>query len=122
MANIYFFSGPCGCGKTTLSNAFAKQLANNNSVNQVYLIHGDDFHAGFVETDNKEAVFVNGQASNLLLWQDILKFNWDCILGSHSSELKSKTLALSKSKEHLPNIERLISLILVTFPSATPLL
>lgn len=80
MANIYFFSGPCGCGKTTLSNAFAKQLANNNSVNQVYLIHGDDFHAGFVETDNKEAVFVNGQASNLLLWQDILKFNWDCIL------------------------------------------
>lgn len=80
MANIYFFSGPCGCGKTTLSNAFAKHLVNNSTVKQVYLIHGDDFHAGFVETDNKEAFFVNGQASDLLLWQDILKFNWECIL------------------------------------------
>ena len=80
MANIYFFSGPCGCGKSTLSKAFAKHFVNNGCANQVYLIHGDDFHAGFVETENKEAFFKNGQASDVLLWKDILKFNWDCIL------------------------------------------
>lgn len=71
MANIYFFSGPCGCGKTTLSKAFAEQLAKNTPANQVYIIHGDDFHAGFVEADDKQP---------LMLWNDILKFNWDCIL------------------------------------------
>ena len=80
MANVYFFSGPCGCGKSTLSKAFAKQLVNSGVANQVYLIHGDDFHAGFVETDNKEAFFKDGQATDVLLWKDILKFNWDCIL------------------------------------------
>ena len=80
MANIYFFSGPCGCGKSTLATAYAKHLANNCERKQVYLIHGDDFHAGFIESDNKGDFFVDGQASDALLWQDILKFNWDCIL------------------------------------------
>lgn len=80
MSNIYFFSGPCGCGKTTLANAYAKYLVNKNGRKQVYLIHGDDFHAGFIEADNKGDFFVNGQASDVLLWNDILKFNWDCIL------------------------------------------
>ncbi len=80
MANIYFFSGPCGCGKSTLATAYAKHLVNNSERKQVYLIHGDDFHDGFIEPDNKGAFFVDGQASDALLWQDILKFNWDCIL------------------------------------------
>ncbi len=80
MADIYFFSGPCGCGKSTLATAYAKHLADNCEKKQVYLIHGDDFHTGFIESDNKEAFFVDGQASDALLWQDILKFNWDCIL------------------------------------------
>ncbi len=71
MANIYFFSGPCGCGKTTLANAFAKNIVNDGKVNQMYVIHGDDFHSGFVEADNEKP---------LLLWNDILKFNWECIL------------------------------------------
>lgn len=78
MANIYFFSGSCGCGKTTLSKAFAKHLVNDSNVKQVYLIHGDDFHTGFVENDN-EIFAADGQNSNLL-WHDILKFNWECIL------------------------------------------
>ncbi|MBQ7919743.1 MAG: AAA family ATPase [Lachnospiraceae bacterium] len=78
--DIYFFSGPCGCGKSTLANAFAKHLVNEAGKKQVYLIHGDDFHGGFVESDNKEAFFKDGQASDALLWADILKFNWDCIL------------------------------------------
>ena len=80
MANIYFFSGPCGCGKSTLATAYAKHLVNSSEKKQVYLIHGDDFHAGFVESDNKGDFFVDGQASDAMLWQDILKFNWDCIL------------------------------------------
>ena len=80
MANIYFFSGPCGCGKSTLATAYAKHLVNNCEGKQVYLIHGDDFHAGFIESDDKGDFFVDGQASDALLWQDILKFNWDCIL------------------------------------------
>lgn len=80
MANIYFFSGPCGCGKSTLANAYAKHLVNICGKKQVYLIHGDDFHAGFIESDNKGDFFVDGQASDALLWQDILKFNWDCML------------------------------------------
>lgn len=80
MANIYFFSGPCGCGKSTLANAYAKYLVNEAGKKQVYLIHGDDFHRGFVESDNKEAFFKEGQASDAMVWADILKFNWDCIL------------------------------------------
>lgn len=80
MSNIYFFSGPCGCGKSTLAEAFAKHLVNQTGKKQVYLIHGDDFHAGFVESDNKDAFFVDGQASDSLLWNEILKFNWECIL------------------------------------------
>ena len=80
MSNIYFFSGPCGCGKSALSEAYAKYLVNEGERKQVYLIHGDDFHAGFIETDNKGDFFTNGQAADLILWQDILKFNWDCIL------------------------------------------
>lgn len=67
MANIYLFSGPCGCGKTTLANAFAPTL---NA--PVYLIHGDDFQVGFVEAQNAGVPRVP--------WEDIHAFNWDCIL------------------------------------------
>lgn len=80
MSNIYFFSGPCGCGKSTLANAYAKYLVNKGDRKQIYLIHGDDFHDGFIEAYNPDDFFVKGQASDVLLWQDILKFNWDCIL------------------------------------------
>lgn len=80
MSNIYFFSGPCGCGKSTLANAYAKHLVNHHGKKQVYVIHGDTFHAGFVETDNKGGFFADGQASDVLLWQEILRFNWECIL------------------------------------------
>lgn len=65
MACIYLISGPCGCGKTTLSEALAAQLAREK---QVYLIHGDSFHAGFI-----------GDRQGLG-WPEILRFNWDCIL------------------------------------------
>lgn len=64
MSAIYCFSGPCGCGKSTLASAFARQLAQKSGA--VYLIRGDDFHAGFV--------------GDVTPWQEILRFNWECIL------------------------------------------
>lgn len=78
--SVYLFSGPCGCGKSTLADGFAKKLVNEGHRKQVYVIHGDDFHAGFVETDNKGPFFVDGQAADSLAWEEILKFNWECIL------------------------------------------
>lgn len=80
MGNIYFISGPCGCGKSTLAEAYAKHLVNKCGKKQVYLIHGDDFHAGFIETDDKGDFFVDRQASDALAWKEILKFNWECIV------------------------------------------
>lgn len=78
--SVYLFSGPCGCGKSTLADGFAKKLVNEGHRKQVYVIHGDDFQAGFVETDNKGPFFVDGQAADSLAWEEILKFNWECIL------------------------------------------
>ena len=80
MPNIYFFSGPCGCGKSTLAEAFAKKLVNSKERKQIYLIHGDDFCEGFVEADDAGAFFSGGQPSDALAWQEILKFNWECLL------------------------------------------
>ena len=80
MNHIYFFSGPCGCGKSTLAEAFAKHLVNGGGRKQVYLIHGDDFHRGFVETDDKGDFFVDGQAADTVAWEEILRFNWECII------------------------------------------
>lgn len=80
MSSIYFFSGACGCGKSTLAEAFAKHLVNCCGKKQVYLIHGDDFHQGFVETDDKGDFFVDGQAADTVAWEEILRFNWECII------------------------------------------
>lgn len=80
MSHIYFFSGPCGCGKSTLAEAYARHLVNRCGKKQVYLIHGDDFHDGFVEAYQPEVFFVEGQPANALQWEDILRFNWECII------------------------------------------
>ncbi len=64
MQNIYFISGPCGVGKSTLADAFAKYLTNSGIRKQVYVIHGDDFHQGFVETDYKDSFWKEGQAAD----------------------------------------------------------
>jgi len=79
MPKIIFISGPCGCGKSSLTDAYARHLVNGDGKTR-YVIHGDDFHAGFVETENKGDFFVDGQASDTVHWEDILRFNWDCIL------------------------------------------
>ncbi len=80
MSNIYFISGPCGVGKSTLADAYAKYLTNMGIRKQVYVIHGDDFHQGFVETDYKDSFWKDGLAADLIVWEEILKFNWECII------------------------------------------
>ena len=35
-----------------------------------------------VEPEDKDDFFVNGQASNQVLWEDILRFNWECIIAT----------------------------------------
>ena len=80
MANIYFFSGPCGCGKTTLTNAFAEHLVKIEKRTRIYVIHGDDFHHGFVGMYEKDAFCTEEQATNPLAWFQVLKFNWECML------------------------------------------
>ena len=79
MAKIILISGACGCGKSTFADAYAKYLVQQNH-KTCYVIHGDDFHRGFVEPEDKGDFFVNGQASDTVLWEDILRFNWDCII------------------------------------------
>ncbi len=74
--NIYVFSGPCGCGKSTLTERYAEHLVKNEGKLQVYVIHGDDFHRGFKETERR----LGPDYPGFLYWADILRFNWDCML------------------------------------------
>ena len=87
VAKIIFVSGPCGCGKSTFVDAYARHLVDENK-KTVYVIHGDDFHAGFVEVEDKDSFFVDGEASDKVMWEDILKFNWDCIIATADRALK----------------------------------
>lgn len=79
MRKIIFISGPCAGGKTTFANALARHLVRQAG-RPLYLIHGDDFHRGFIEPENKPGFFMDGQASDRTRWEDTLRFNWDCIL------------------------------------------
>ena len=76
MSRIFMFSGACGCGKSTLSTAYARHLVQHGGKNQVYVIHGDDFRAGFEETERA----VDSSCPDFLGWTDILRFNWECII------------------------------------------
>ena len=46
MAKIIFVSGPCGTGKSTFADAYARHMVNESG-KTVYVIHGDDFRAGY---------------------------------------------------------------------------
>ncbi|MCR4678265.1 MAG: ATP-binding protein [Lachnospiraceae bacterium] len=87
MAKVIFVSGPCGTGKSTFADAYARHMVNESG-KTVYVIHGDDFHAGFVEPEDKGDFFVDGEASDKVLWEDILKFNWDCMMDTADKVLK----------------------------------
>ncbi len=87
MAGIYFISGACGSGKSTFADAYARHMVRETH-RPVYVIHGDDFHQGFVEPEDKGAFFVDGQASDPIRWEDILRFNWDCIIATADRVLR----------------------------------
>ena len=87
MNRIIFISGTPGSGKTQLSNQLARNIVNESD-KTVYIIHGDDFHQGFVEPENKGDFFINGEASNKDHWNDILRFNWGCIIDTADRALK----------------------------------
>jgi len=84
MSNIYVFSGPCGCGKSTLADAFARHLVDQCGRPQVYVIHGDDFHKGFREIDSRAGC----EHPSFLRWPDILAFNWECMLNTARSAMR----------------------------------
>ena len=81
MNRIILISGPCGSGKSTLADLLARRLVREQG-RTVYVIHGDDFHRGFVEPEDKDACFPEGTAGDPLPWEEILAFNWDCILAT----------------------------------------
>ncbi|MBR4461767.1 MAG: AAA family ATPase [Erysipelotrichaceae bacterium] len=87
MPRIIFVSGACGSGKTVFTDACARSLVNQYG-KTVYVIHGDDFHQGFVEPEDKSDFFTDGQASDPLLWENIIRFNWDCILSTADRALE----------------------------------
>ena len=87
MPKIIFVSGACGSGKTTFTDACARYLVQRDH-KTVYVIHGDDFHRGFVEPEEKQDFFAGGQPSHQVLWENILRFNWDCILATAQRALQ----------------------------------
>ena len=87
MPKIIFVSGACGSGKSTFADAYARHLVGRDH-KTIYVIHGDDFHEGFVEPEEKGDFFVDGQASDRVLWDDSLRFNWDCIIATAQRALQ----------------------------------
>lgn len=87
MPKLICVSGPCGCGKSTFARAYARDLVNRFH-RAVYLIHGDDFQRGFIEPEDKGAFFADGIAADPLHWEEILRFNWDCILDTAGRALE----------------------------------
>ena len=87
MQKIIFVSGPCGCGKTTFTDAYTRHLVRKEK-KTIYVIHGDDFQRGFVQPEDKPDFFPDGQASDRVLWEEILWFNWDCIIATAERALQ----------------------------------
>lgn len=111
MNKVIFVSGPCGTGKSTFADAYARHLVSESG-KTVYVIHGDDFHAGFVEPENKGEFFVNGEASDIVVWEDILKFNWDCIITTADRALRQGVDVVIDYviEDELPRVKELASM------------
>ena len=111
MSRIIFISGACGCGKSTLADAYAKHYVQQNH-KTCYVIHGDHIYSGFVEPEDTEDLFVNGQAQDLTLWEDILRFNWDCILFIAERVLKQGLDVIIEYiiEDELPSVQKLAAM------------
>jgi len=86
MARLFFVSGPCGCGKSTFADEYARHLVRQEH-QTVYVIHGDTFHDGFTEPEDKGDFFTDGKPSEQVTWERILRFNWDCIIDTAEKAL-----------------------------------
>ena len=108
MSRLIFISGPCGCGKSTFTDAYARHLVQQDG-KTVYVIHGDGFHAGFVEPEDKPEFFRDGLPSDTVLWEDILRFNWDCIIATADRALQQGLDVLIDYviEEELPRVKAL---------------
>ena len=111
MAKLIFISGPCGCGKSTFSEGYARHLVDQFG-KTVYVIHGDDFHRGFIEPEDKGGFFVDGEASDSVHWEDILRFNWDCIIETAGRALRQGIDVVIDYviEEELPRVRELAKL------------
>ncbi|MBR3765081.1 MAG: AAA family ATPase [Clostridia bacterium] len=100
MPTIWLLSGPCGAGKTTLSARLAAQLSCRQSGRQVCLLHGDDFHAALVGDDRAPAA---------LAWEEVLRFNWDCLLSAagHALDRELDVVMDYVVEDELPRVLRL---------------
>lgn len=99
MKQLIFVSGPCGCGKTTFTNLYAKKLAQQEQ-KPVYVIHGDDFQDGFVQPE--------GESAETVPWAEILRFNWDCLLAAAGRALRYGTVIVDYVVEdELPRVQQL---------------
>ena len=98
--SIYFFSGPCGCGKSTLADAYARKLIFDGVRNQVYVIHGDDFMNGFIKTEEYEAqlYYVVLTASEETLKQKIVDRG--------DIEITERSLFPKNELDHMPEKDR----------------
>ena len=108
MSKIVLISGACGCGKTTFADAYARHLVRQEH-KTVYLIHGDDFHHGFIEPEDNGDFFQDGQASDQVLWEDILRFSWDCITATAGRALQQGMDVIIDYvvEDELPRVQKL---------------
>ena len=108
MPRIIFVSGACGCGKTTFADAYARHLAQESG-RTVYVIHGDDFRAGFVEPETPGGRFRDGHPADTVRWENVLRFNWDCILATAGRALREglDTVIDYVIEDELPRVEAL---------------
>ena len=108
MPKIIFVSGACGCGKTTFADSYARHLVRQEH-KTAYLIHGDDFHRGFIEPEDKGDFFTDGQASDQVLWEEILRFNWDCIIATADRALRQGMDVIIDYviEDELPRVQKL---------------
>lgn len=111
MVKLIVISGPCGCGKTTFTESYARYLVDQ-SEKTVYVIHGDDFHRGFIEPEDKGDFFADEEASDPVQWEDILRFNWDCMIGTAGRAIRQGLDVLIDYvvEEELPKLRELADL------------
>ena len=108
MAKLIFVSGACGCGKSTFADTYGKYLVEQSG-RTVYIIHGDDFHRGFIEPKDKGDYFFSGETSEQVQWKDILQFNWDCIINTADRALRQGLDVIIDYviEEELPRVQEL---------------